>query len=134
MSYALHPGLPIPSTCRLPDLPRQAQFLLLTLRLAHELSVDHRYFQGFVYALYGISRVERALMAVKEVLRCLGSAPGRLTIGSAVSDDIADDERRLLELLRGRRDFALARAGAMVPPPLDEALIAALNGLADMLE
>lgn len=134
MSFAIHPQLPIPSNHRLADLPRQAQFLILTLRLAHELSIEDRNFKGFVYTLCGVSRVERALVAVGDVLRCLSRAPRRLTIESTVADEIADDERRLLELLHCRWDFGLAMAGAMVPRPLDEALIRALNQLADALE
>jgi hypothetical protein len=134
MSFAVHQQLPIPSTYRLADLPRQAQFLLLTLRLAHELSVNDRNFQGFVYVLCGISRVERALAAVGDVLRCLSRAPRRVTIESTVTDDLAEDERRLLSLLRCRWNFGLALAGGMVPQPLDEALILALNRLADAME
>lgn len=134
MSFAIHPQLPVPRHHRLADLPRQAQFVILTLRLARELSVDDRNFQGFVYALCGISRVERALCAVGEVLRCLNRAPRRLTIEATVVDELAEDERRLLELVRCRWDFGLAMAGAMVPQPLDEILIRALNRLADALE
>lgn len=134
MSFAIHPHLPIPSDYRLADLPRQAQFLILTLRLAHELSIEDRNFQGFVYALCGISRVERALGAVGEVLRCLERAPRRVTIEATLVDDIAEDERRLLELLGCRWDFGLAMAGSMVPRPLDVILIRSLNRLADALE
>lgn len=134
MTFAVNPQLPIPPTHQLPDLPRQAQFLLLTLRLARELSVNDRNFQGFVYTLCGISRVERALGAVGEVLQCLNRAPGSLVIGPTETDALAEDERRLLALLRCRWDFGLALAGSMVPRPLDEALIRSLNRLADTLE
>lgn len=134
MSFAIHRQLPIPPEHRLVDLPRQAQFVILTLRLACELSIEDRNFQGFVYTLCGISRVERALCAVGDVLRCLNRAPRPLTIESTVVDDLAEDERRLLELVRCRWDFGLAMAGAMVPRPLDKALIHALNRLADALE
>lgn len=134
MSFAIHPRLPISSGCRLADLPRQAQFLLLTLRLAHELSIEDRNFQGFVYTLCGISRVEKALVAVGDVLQCLNRAPRGLTIESTAADDVAEDERRLLELLHCRWDFGLAMAGRMVPRPLDEVLIHSLNRLADTLE
>lgn len=134
MSFALQPHLPIPSTCRLGDLPRQMQFLLLTLRLAHELSVDDRNFQGFVYTLCGISRVERALDAVGEILHCLRRAPRGFAIESTAKDELAEDERRLLTLLRCRWDFGLAMAGGIVPRPVDEILIHALNRLADTLE
>ena len=134
MSFALYQQLPIPANHRLTDLPRQTQFLLLTLRLAHELSVNDRNFQGFVYTLCGVSRVERALVAVKEVLRCLGRATRKLRIESTATDDLAEDERLLLALLRCRWDFGLAVAGGMVPRPVDEALIRALNRLADALE
>ncbi len=134
MSFAVHPQLPIPSGCRLGDLPRQTQFLLLTLRLAHELSVEDRNFQGFVYTLCGISRVEAALDAVGEVLHCLRRAPRGFVIRTTVTDDLGEDERRLLALLRCRWDFALAIASAMVPRPVDEILVGALNRLADTLE
>lgn len=134
MTFAVNPQLPIPSTHQLPDLPRQAQFLLLTLRLARELSIHDRNFQGFVYTLCGISRVERALGAVAEVLQCLNRAPRSLVIGPTETDALAEDERRLLALLRCRWDFGLALAGRMVPQPLDEALVRSLNRLADTLE
>jgi len=134
MSYAIHAQHPIPSTYLLADLPRQAQFLLLTLRLAHEMSIDDRNFQGFVYALCGISRVERALGAVREIVQCLSRAPRSLTIQPTVAEAVTDDERRLLELLHCRWDFGLAMAGTLVPVALDEALIRSLNRLADTLE
>ena len=134
MSFAVHPRLPIPRNDRLADLPRHSQFLILTLRLARELSVHDRNFQGFVYTLCGISRVERALDAVGDVLCCLNRAPRRLEIQATAVDDIAGDERRLLELLRCRWDFGLALAGTLVPRPSDEILIRALNRLADALE
>lgn len=134
MSAAIHPVLPISPRCQLVDLPRQTQYLLLTLRLAHELSIEDRNFQGFVYTLCGVSRVERALLAVGDVLQCLGRAPRKLVIASAVRDDLAEDERRLLELLRCRWDFGLALAGRMVPSPADEMLVQSLNRLADTLE
>lgn len=134
MSFALQPQLPIPSSHRLCDLPRQTQFLLLTLRLAHELSVEDRNFQGFVYTLCGISRVERALDAVGDVLHCLRRAPRGFVIMSTVTDDLGEDERRLLALLRCRWDFGLTLAGGMVPRPVDEILIHAVNRLADTLE
>jgi len=134
MTYAIHSQHPIPSTGRLADLPRRAQFLLLTLRLAHEMSVDDRNFQGFVYALCGISRVERALRAVREIVQCLSRAPRALTIEPTIADAITEDERRLLELLHCRWDFGLALAGTLVPVTLDETLIRSLNRLADTLE
>lgn len=134
MSFAVHPRLPLPPAHRLTDLPRQTQFLLLTLRLARELSVDDRNFQGFVYTLCGISRVEAALDAVGEVLHCLRRAPRGFTIESTVTDDLAEDERLLLALLRCRWDFGLALAGAVVPRPIDEILVRALNRLADTLD
>jgi len=134
MAYAVRPPLPMPRDCRLPDLPRHSQFLILTLRLARELSVTDRNFQGFVYTLCGISRVERALDAVGDVLCCLNRAQRRLKIQATVVEDIADDERRLLALLRCRWDFGLALAGTLVPRPSDEILIRALSRLADTLE
>lgn len=134
MSFAINPHLPVPRDHRLADLPRQAQFLILTLRLAQELSVEDRNFQGFLYTLCGISRIERALGAVGEVLRCLNRAPRRLNIEATAVDDIAEDERRLLELLHCRWDFALAMAGSLVPRPLDVDLIRSLNRLADALD
>jgi len=134
MYFAIRPAPPIPSFCRLGDLPRQAQFLLLTLRLARELSPEDRNFQGFVYALCGVSRVERALAAVGDVLQCLSRAPQRVHIESTVVEELADDERRLLELLGCRWDFGVAMAGKLVPRPLDEDLIHSLNRLADTLE
>ncbi|HSH40610.1 MAG TPA: hypothetical protein VK973_00595 [Arenicellales bacterium] len=134
MSFAVQPSLPIPSDRRLDDLPRQAQFLILALRLAHELPIHDRNFQGFIYTLCGISRVEKALGAIQDVLHCLSRASRRLRIEATVSDTIAEDERRLLELLRCRWDFGLAIAGGLVPRPLDETLIRALNRLADTLE
>lgn len=133
MSFAVYPQLPFPSTCRLVDLPRQTQFLLLTLRLGHELSVEDRNFQGFVYTLCGISRVETALDAVGDVLHCLRRAPRGFVIKSTITDDLGEDERRLLALLHCRWDFGLAIAGGMVPRPVDEILIRALNRLADTL-
>lgn len=134
MSFAIHPQLPLPPAFRLADLPRQAQFLILTLRLARELSIEDRNFQGFLYALCGISRVERALAAVADVLRCLNRATRRLTIESTVVDGLAEDERRLLALLHCRREFGLAMAGNMVPRPVDEDLVHSLNRLAAALE
>ncbi len=134
MSFAIHPRLPMPPGQRLADLPRQAQFLILTLRLAHELSIEDRNFQGFLYALCGISRVERALAAVGDVLRCLNRAPRRLKIEATVVDNIADDERRLLALLRCGRESGMAMAGTMVPRPLNEDLVRSLGRLADTLE
>lgn len=134
MTFAMNPQRPFPSTHQLADLPRQAQFLLLTLRLARELSINDRNFQGFVYVLCGISRVERALAAVGEVLQCLSRAPRSVAIGPTETDVLAEDERRLLALLRCRWEFGLALAGQMVPRPLDETLIRSLNRLADTLE
>lgn len=134
MSNLAHLGLPMLVQRRLADLPRQAQFLLLTLRLAHELSIEDRQFQGFVYTLCGISRVERALVAVGDVLQCLGQAPRAFTILSAAVDELADDEQRLLALLGRRRDFGSASTGPMIPQPPNEALVHSLNRLADALE
>lgn len=134
MSFAIHPQLPLPPEFRLADLPRQAQFLILTLRLARELSIDDRNFHGFLYALCGISRVERALAAVGDVLRCLNRATRRLTIEPTVVDGLAEDERRLLALLHCRREFGLAMAGNMVPRPVNEDLVHSLNRLAAALE
>lgn len=134
MTFAVNPQFPIPAGHQLPDLPRQAQFLLLTLRLARELSINDRNFQGFVYTLCGISRVERALSAVGEVLQCLNRAPRSLVIEPTETDALAEDERCLLALLRCRWDFGLTLAGRMVPQPLDETLIRSLNRLADTLE
>lgn len=134
MSFAIHSQLPVPPDFRLADLPRRAQFLILTLRLARELSIEDRNFHGFVYALCGISRVERALAAVGEVLRCLNLATRRLTIEATVVDGLAEDERRLLALLHCRREFGLAIAGNLVPRPVDEDLVQSLNRLAAALE
>jgi len=134
MAFAIHPPLPVPSDYRVADLPRQAQFLILTLRLAHELPINDRNFHGFMYALCGVSRVERALAAVGDVLRCLQRAPRRLCIQATVVDHIDDDERRLLELLGCRWDFGLAMAAHLVPQPVDEDLVHSLNRLADALE
>jgi len=134
MTFAVKPQPSMPPSIQLPDLPREAQFLLLTLRLARELSIHDRNFQGFIYTLCGISRVERALAALAEVLWCLNRAPQSLDIAPTDSDAVAEDERRLLALLRCRRDFGLALAGRMVPRPLDEALLRSLNQLADTLE
>lgn len=134
MSFAIHPQLPLPPEFRLADLPRQAQFLILTLRLARELSINDRNFHGFLYALCGISRVERALAAVADVLRCLNRATRRLTIEPTVVDGLAEDERRLLALLHCRREFGLAMAGNMVPRPVNEDLVHSLNRLAAALE
>jgi len=134
MNFAVQPSLPITRDQRLSELPRQSQFVLLTLRLGRELSVEDRNFQGFVYTLCGVCRIENALAAVREVFDCLGRAPRELSIESTVVDDIAEDERRLLELLRSRWDFGLARAGQLVPRPFDERLIKALNRLADILD
>lgn len=134
MSFAIHPQLPLPPEFRLADLPRQAQFLILTLRLARELSINDRNFHGFLCALCGISRVERALAAVGDVLRCLNRATRRLTIEPTVVDGLAEDERRLLALLHCRREFGLAMAGNMVPRPVNEDLVHSLNRLAAALE
>lgn len=133
MSFAIPPQLPTPPDHRLADLPRQTQFLILTLRLARELSIEDRNFQGFLYALCGISRVERALAAVGDVLHCLNRATRRLTIEATMADGLAEDERRLLALLHCRPDFGLAMAGNMVPRHLDEDLVDSLHRLSEAL-
>lgn len=133
MSLAIQTRLPIAPRQRLDDLPRQAQFLLLTLRLARELSVEDRHFQGFVYTLCGVSRVEAALAAVTEVLRGLGRAPRRIGIQATAATDITADEGRLLALLqRNRQDGAPDARGAR-PWPQDEQLVQALGRLAETL-
>jgi len=134
MTVAVTSQRRVPAARRFTDLPRQAQFVLLTLRLARELSLDDRNFQCFVYSLCGISRVERALAAIGQVLWCLNRAPRSLLIEATETETVAEDERRLLALLRCRRELGLARAGQMVPRPLDETLLLSLNRLADTLE
>jgi hypothetical protein len=134
MSFAVHSEPPTPAISRVTDLPRQAQFLILTLRLARELSIENRNFQGFVCALCGISRVEQALAAIADVLWCVNQASRRLTIESTAVDDLAQDEQRLLELLRFQGEPGRVMAASLVPRPVDLDLMRSLRRLAAALE
>jgi hypothetical protein len=134
MSFAVHTRPPSPVTTRVTDLPRRSQFLILTLRLAQELSIENRNFQGFVCALCGISRVERALGAIGEILWCVKQAPRRIRIESTVAERLAEDERRLLALIRCREELGQALAASLVPLSLQQDLVRSLRGLADALD
>jgi len=83
------------------------------------------------------SRVDRQIVAsIVSISRVLGTkvvAERGFVIESTISDDLGQDERRLLALLHCRWDFGLAIAGGMVPRPIDEILIRALNRLANTL-
>ena len=70
-----------PAPKLLSDLPRSHLLLLLCIRLAKELSIEDRDFQGFLYLICGISRVEQAFSGLKLILGALNANPGLAIVG-----------------------------------------------------